>query len=114
MLGDNVATVLRAYQDILGKDQHAKAKTSSPRRCTRAERGSGKRAQMLRLRLHLGIAKVGHERLQHPEDIAHVALFQFCLHLQLLSGGVLLQHGHVEALDKMHLCGLFLQRHERV
>ena len=47
MLGDNVATVLRAYQDILGKDQHAKAKTSSPRRCTRAERGSGKRAQML-------------------------------------------------------------------
>ena len=26
MLGDNVATVLRAYQDILGKDQHAKAK----------------------------------------------------------------------------------------
>jgi hypothetical protein len=26
MLGDNVATVLRAYQHILGKDQHAKAK----------------------------------------------------------------------------------------
>ena len=26
MLGDNVATVLKAYQDILGKDQHAKAK----------------------------------------------------------------------------------------
>ena len=22
------------------------------------------------------------------------------------------KHGHVEALDKMHLCGLFLQRHE--